>query len=266
MSRRAWEDSSLPTAAWAARATDPGTWNKYAYVGGDPINFVDPGGTDECEVGNLEDCYCAIYGASDPNCNPNYCPYDICGTGPGTPPVQSGPTCQQQVVEDVISDRAWQIGSLGSILVSGFSISSSLSTVAGQQVASGGIADQTELVLTANTSTAWNSLITFLNTSGNFSNQSTNPLVGAPHSGYTGNYRQNVLFNSMQIETNPSTADGPNGQITIDIDPFNPAAAYGLGLLLHGILQVGPNIYFSPQDTNYAALANKWGFNVPACP
>lgn len=248
---------------------NPGSWNKYAYASGDPIGRIDPSGRDDCDI-EKPDCYCQIYGdpngsnGYDPNCDPNYCPLGICG-GTGGTAGQTGPTCQQQVVEDVISDRAWQIGNLGSILVNGFSISSSLSTVAGQQVPSGGVAQQTELVLTANTSAAWNSLTTFLNTSGYFSNQSNNLLVGAPHSGYTGNYRQNVLFNSMQIETNPSTADGPNGQITIDIDPFNPAAGYGLGLILHGFGQVLPNLYNST-DTNYAALAQKWGFNVPKCP
>jgi RHS repeat-associated protein len=26
-------------------AADPGSWNRYAYVGGDPVNYIDPGGT-----------------------------------------------------------------------------------------------------------------------------------------------------------------------------------------------------------------------------
>ena len=34
---------------------DPGTWNRYAYVGGDPVNFADPGGRDRFS--------CAIYGS-----------------------------------------------------------------------------------------------------------------------------------------------------------------------------------------------------------
>ena len=158
------------------------------------------------------------------------------------------------------------MGNLGSILVNGFSISSSLTTVAGQQVPSGGVADQTELVLTANTQTAFDNLTNFLTNSGLFSSTANNPFVGAPHTGYTSNYRQNVLFNSMQIETNPSTTDGPFGQVTIDIDPFNPAAGYGLGLVLHGVGQVLPNRFLAPRDTNYSALANKWGFGVPTCP
>ncbi len=76
------------------KPADPSSWNKYAYTRGDPINRVDPGGTDDCEVGgNVEDCYCAIYGDSDPNCDPNYCPYGICGTG--GPGQQPGPIPQE---------------------------------------------------------------------------------------------------------------------------------------------------------------------------
>ena len=130
-------------------------------------------------------------------------------------------------MQDVIFDRAWQIsnqaGNLGSILVNGFSISSSQSTVAGQPTQTGAYALQTELVLTANAPAAFAQLTNFLNTSGLFSNGSTNFLVGGAHDGYQGNYRQSVLFNSMQIETAPSTSEGQYGQITIDIDPFNPA-------------------------------------------
>ena len=31
--------------------TDPGQWNRYAYVGNDPVNFYDPHGLDECPAG-----------------------------------------------------------------------------------------------------------------------------------------------------------------------------------------------------------------------
>lgn len=32
-----------------SNAADPGSWNKYAYVGGDPANFADPSGL-MCDV------------------------------------------------------------------------------------------------------------------------------------------------------------------------------------------------------------------------
>jgi hypothetical protein len=62
------------------------------------------------------------------------------------------------------------------------------------------------------------------------------PLVGAPHDGFTGNFRSPGLTNSVQVNTNAAT-----GRIQIDVDPFNPAADPILGALLHGLLQVLPN-------------------------
>jgi RHS repeat-associated protein len=253
----------------AASPANPSSWNLYSYVGGDPVNRTDPrgmndDGSDGCGPGFLwdpdsEQCVpCPPWGGGTP-----------AGGGGGQGPGQSGGVpCQLQVVEDTIFDRATQIGNqfgnLDSILINDFSVSSFLSTVAGQPTSTGAIATQTELVLTANSVADFNALASFLNNSGLFSSWPSNPLVGPPHSGYTDNYRQNVLIDSMQIETNPNA--GQYGQITIDIDPFNPAKYYGVGATLHGLLQVLPNSYLSPKDTNYAALANKWGFNVPKCP
>jgi hypothetical protein len=62
------------------------------------------------------------------------------------------------------------------------------------------------------------------------------PLVGAPHDGFTGNFRSPGLTNSVQVNTNIQT-----GQIQIDVDPYNPAAYPILGAILHGVLQVLPN-------------------------
>ena len=53
-------------------ASDPGSWNKYAYTRGDPVNRVDPGGTDDDDP----DCigivcqFIDAFGASDPS---DYC-------------------------------------------------------------------------------------------------------------------------------------------------------------------------------------------------
>jgi hypothetical protein len=36
----------------SAGAEDPGSWNRYSYVGGDPVNFSDPSGFDKCAPGS----------------------------------------------------------------------------------------------------------------------------------------------------------------------------------------------------------------------
>jgi hypothetical protein len=44
-------------------AADPSSWNKYAYTRGDPVNRVDPGGTDDCPPG----VYCMTVWADTPD-------------------------------------------------------------------------------------------------------------------------------------------------------------------------------------------------------
>ena len=60
----------------SARAANPGSWNRYAYSGGDPVNNNDPNGLDVvdnvdgqmfclnqqlyAETGNVEDCWAGV--------------------------------------------------------------------------------------------------------------------------------------------------------------------------------------------------------------
>jgi len=39
-----------PDSGKGAHGTDPGSWNRYAYTRGDPVNRADPRGTDDCEA------------------------------------------------------------------------------------------------------------------------------------------------------------------------------------------------------------------------
>ena len=138
-----------------------------AYATGYTLSIEDDEALEEADSLPLSPCY---GDGDDPS---DFCvawlgSSGILGTFPGVaqaaPP--SGPPCQQLVMQDVIFDRAWQIsnqaGNLGSILVNGFSISSSQSTVAGQPTQTGAYALQTELVLTANAPAAFRPADKFL--------------------------------------------------------------------------------------------------------
>src|SRR5208282_252571 len=39
-----------PDFGMGSSPTDPGSWNRYAYTRGDPVNRFDPWGTDDCSV------------------------------------------------------------------------------------------------------------------------------------------------------------------------------------------------------------------------
>src|SRR5205809_7296843 len=41
---------TTPDPMKVGNASDPGNWNKYAYVGGDPVNFNDAAGLAKCSV------------------------------------------------------------------------------------------------------------------------------------------------------------------------------------------------------------------------
>ena len=78
-------------------------------------------------------------------------------------------------------------------------------------------------------------------------------LVGSPHTisvgpnagqPFTGNFRSPTLTNSVQVNTNVNTGD-----VQIDVDQYNPASTPILGAILHGILQVLPNMITGGDNT-----------------
>jgi RHS repeat-associated protein len=70
----------------AADASDPGSWNRYAYVGGDPINFADRTGRFRNIVGNCGDL---VNGQPQPGCDDG---------GDESPSAGSGSTCMQDAM------------------------------------------------------------------------------------------------------------------------------------------------------------------------
>ena len=234
---------------------DPGTWNKYTYVGGDPVNFNDPSGLNRAAVECQND-------PTTSNCS------DPALGGGGFPTgfalIQSELNAYVQMVndaaaaaaahafdppdpncvQDAISTAAGDVG-LNLNNFSGVGVQ-----IVGTSNGSSGTYGETELNLTGSVA-AVAALeqqmcdLGFYNNGGsNGACQNNNSwLVGAAHSGYTGNFRSPSLTNSVQVNTGTTIDANGNtiGIAQIDVDPYNPAASPILGLILHGVLQVLPN-------------------------
>lgn len=72
-------------------ASDPGSWNKYAYVQGDPVNNADPSGRDTCPIDALLDDETPL------SCGATIS--EVCSTFEDNPIALSD--CAQQVEDDV---------------------------------------------------------------------------------------------------------------------------------------------------------------------
>ena len=58
-----------PGGVGTANGSDPGSWNRYGYVQGDPINFQDPGGSNRVVIGgSVIDCFDDADGIYDGSC------------------------------------------------------------------------------------------------------------------------------------------------------------------------------------------------------
>jgi len=149
-------------AAPKVRANDPGSWNRYAYTRGDPVNRADPGGTDDCPVGvnfcsNIpnsgeetdpfsDDCIgtiCPLIDNPDPvntNCfaavgaQPSDPLFQECFGAPPPPPVdlnqQKREDCNNQVAQtatSMVNDfNAAIVKALGSGPITAFGVSSAV--------------------------------------------------------------------------------------------------------------------------------------------
>jgi RHS repeat-associated protein len=119
----------------SAKATQPGSWNRYAYVGGDPVNGTDPSGlyisaSDDTTIFDCDDRGCGSGdGFSGDWCNVFF--FWICGgpmvnnpgtitdswipdtsavDDPGTSPIASIDSCAYTHPCDALSDNAQQVG------------------------------------------------------------------------------------------------------------------------------------------------------------
>ncbi len=246
--------------------------NWYAYAGGDPVNTIDPTGQEGLGMGFACDpgtnAMCSMMLASqgfsgDPfgdgggeggggpagatqsvfaydlgNTNPgNFLTfssaydlnYGAPGFGPIAPPTNSG--CVQNAIMDAAGARGLDLSLF----------SSSTVQIVGTPNPAGGVYGETELNLFG-TPQAVTGLIDQMCPLGFFNNAQcpggagSTPLVGGPHTEFTGNFRSPSLTDSLQVNTNVR-----NGTIQLDVDPFNPASTPPVGVVLHGVLQVIPN-------------------------
>ncbi len=272
---------NTPDPGRSAHPKSPLSWNRYAYVGGDPINRNDRRGlcyfdqTNGVGYDTYEDWQQAVYQgnamSSDTTSDQGGAPCDgglqvfacdlgNCNTasqcmtfasGTGNNGSNSGiyeppdPDCVQNALLGASSALGLDVTSFQQIGVQ----------IAGTSNGTGGTYSETELNLEDGDVAG---LITQLCNAGFYSNgqcpSNNSALVGPPHtissgpnagSPFTGNFRAPGLLDSMQV----NTSLGGYGSVQIDIDPFNPAADPVLGAILHGLLQVLPNMIQGSDNT-----------------
>jgi RHS repeat-associated protein len=275
-----------PGGAGTFVASNPGSANRYAYVGGDPVNFVDrrglwvqqnpddsdfdpgdPCDDDPTQIGCLLGGSApsqgsggggSVGGGSSASSSTNPCAFaTLSGAqqallGAGGQAYWAGlPAAAQQFFIDVTDVAAGLSLSLNGLTAQ--------VQMAGLNNAPSGT--DTELVLSGSSA----AIAALQNSLGsNFSNQTQSSLIGTPHllpgqpSGggrFDWNNRQNSAFWAMQVNTSAAA-----GIAEIDIDQFNPNG--GLWPLMgHGI-QTGMH-KISKTDTNPFAVAKALNLGAP---
>jgi RHS repeat-associated protein len=253
-----------------ANPSRPASLNRYTYTEGDPVNFADPHGL------YLVDCVwdggCANikgnagnYGGDWGSTSGGVTMAGVLSAGEAAAEAlydaevsramaiaasSQNATPDPNCVQNAINAAAGALG-LGQALGTFTNVSVQ---IAGTANSNGGTYGETELNLSGGDVQA---LINAMCAAGFYSNlqcaTNNTVLVGSPHnisSGpnagipFTGNFRSPSLTNSVQVNTDVATGD-----VQIDVDPYNPAAYPILGLILHGVLQVMPNMLTGGDNT-----------------
>lgn len=245
-----------PYAA-SAGPEDPGSWNRYAYTRGDPINRIDPAGTQDCNPEKL-DCYCQIYGdpngpnGYDPHCDQFFCPPGICGEGDPQP---SQPSCEDFKEEMQWSDQQFVAASVISVWAARSQVNLSGFTLwggsDGMQVNKDG---RTQMNITGSSSALGAMLGSLCTDSTNefCFHHDGNPLEPWLHKGLEFNIRQNSKTDALQI-TGKWDAQKNQWVVSLDIDP------HASGTIGH-LIDMGQNT-LSGKDTDYSEVAKRLGID-----
>jgi RHS repeat-associated protein len=241
----------------SAGPSDPGSWNRYAYVEGDPINFTDHSGLKQDHV---ED-YCDVFGSVDPKaCDPLYCLTNptLCANDPGATDPNRRPSCDQfrnqmQWTDEQFKDASiiQQDASRLGLELGGFKIAAGED---GMHIGSGPFSN-TEYTLTGGSSALGlllGNMCHDANDSTCFTEDTTNDIL---HPGIEFNFRQNSAKDSMQI-TGKWDSKSNVWIVQLDIDPNNPLKnfrAHSADVLKHMI---------TGRDTDYGEVAGRLGIDA----
>jgi RHS repeat-associated protein len=248
----------------AANPSNPGSWNKYAYVLGDPINFIDRrglmvSGVSKSDSPDTDPCFNA---SPEGDCPPEDNDYDpqAGGGGVGGPTGAQDPNCStpgwsaaQTFDYSTIKGDANALG----VNLAGFTVAA-MQMVGGTQYGGSGTlpASQTELVLTG-TQAGLSTLLGSMCITQGYNANSPNCFMAAGYDPFHGgtastqiNYRQDTATYSMQISGSVNSVGV--WTLNIDIDPNNPSAGFWAGVRHTGnVLWNG----LSAGDTNYQSVA-----------
>jgi RHS repeat-associated protein len=274
-------DRPDPLGLSAVKLGDPGSWNRFAYVQGDPVNYYDPMGLVQSIPGMCDAQY--SYG----NCGGDDVFWGGGGSGSGgggggggggfgngyatwqaicgslsptacsgllgylsrlpdlTPPVplSGNADCEGDLARGVVTARAGNLG----ITLGGYSFDHV--TVAG--LTNGGTDTMTEVFFNiGNDPGAWDTLVSQMTAAG-FVQAGYDPLHGA----YTQSYRQMTANGAWSMQVSYDA----NHNLQIDIDPHNPMQnmfGHSMDVIFNTVTGL---------DTNYHTAASNLGIAAKPC-
>jgi RHS repeat-associated protein len=241
---------------------DPGSWNRYGYVQGDPVNSFDPGGLvvapasrdfiEQC-VGRIPAWFSGSPAQLPPGCHQFLEPGAGSSSGPARGDLRDKAAARQDCLAEAgvnMSDAQkqmlgdfewWKMTPFEQAAFLNFTATAAATGVdlSGFTVSS---LAQDRVVLGVAPGADTEEFLGALQGNANFVSSKTDPMVGPVHAGYTHNFRQAVARYSMQINVSATSVE-------IDIDLYNPAM--GLAPLVGHGAEVLTNSVFNARTNPY---------------